>query len=332
MRRFILPFIFLFFCTIAPCAYRGPVGELADRQIAKVGNTAITLSELQEAVVERRLADPQSDSVPQRQLFEEELTRLIDDELIYQAAEQNKIKAPEEMVAARVKEITDSLEKSIGSQPKLEAWLAEQNLTLDKLKQLIARREEKQIAIMRAVSSRFTMTEADVKQFESTLKASNEPTGGYYLHHILIKCDPNADAATAKSAKERAFQAALAAQTKMTFEEAARQYSEDDSTRESGGNLGYVPEGAMMPELEQAVKAMKPGQISQPVRSATGFHVFLLENNRTPRKILYAKKFEEARLAMLAELRRTRNIETQMDFLKDIPEKTPASQPETAIR
>jgi peptidyl-prolyl cis-trans isomerase SurA len=315
--------IFLWVSSSTFAAYEGPLGELADRVVAKVNNTAITLSELEEAVVERRLGDPQAQKMTRRELYEEELARLIDDELIYDLAMQNKIEAPDEMVAARVKEVVTNLEKTVGSRDQLNEFLAAQGLTLEKLQQIIGRREKKQIAIVRAISSRFTLTESDVKEFERELHAKGQAPVGYHLRQILIRCPKDAPPQEAKRAREHAFQVALEVQQGLAFEDAARQYSDDSETAPLGGDLGYVSEGSMMPTLEQAIRALKVGQISQPVRSETGFHVFKLENIRSTRKILFAKRFEEERQNMVNELRRTQTIETQMEFLKDIPESQP---------
>lgn len=303
-------------------------GELADRVVAKVNDSAITLSELEEAVIARRLADPQSRTSSPRQIYEEELASLIDEELIYQAAKQSGIEAPPEMVAERVKEDLEMLQQSAGSREQLDAMLAGQNLTLDKLKSLMQRRQTRELTIVRAITSRFTITEADVKEFEAALRAQGQSAMGYGLRHILIAVPKGATATQVSQLREEAYQAALKAQTEMSFGEAARQFSQDAATREIGGDLGYVAEGSMMPELERVVKALKVGQVSQPVRSETGWHVFKLESLRSPRKALFVRRFEEERQKMTEQLRRTMTVETQMEFLEQIPKEPVQGQPQ----
>ncbi len=326
MRSLIVALFLIAACSSAHAAYDGtsrPTAQremLADRVVAKVNNAAITLSELEEARIERGLADPESRTRPRREIYEEELARLIDDELIYQIASQNKIDAPPEMVVARVKEIVASLDQALGSRENVEAMLAEQGLTLEKLKELIQKREEKNIVIMRAVSSRFTITEADVKEFEGELLARGEAPAGYLLRHILIAVPKDASAEEVNALREQIYKIAVETQGEMSFAEAARMYSQDAKTRDSGGDLGYVAEGSMMPELERVVKKLEIGQVSQPVRSETGWHVFKLENVRSARKMLFAKRFEEERLNLIAQLRRTMTVETQMEFLDELPE------------
>ncbi|HIN11663.1 MAG TPA: hypothetical protein EYM63_08605, partial [Acidobacteria bacterium] len=57
------------------------------------------------------------------------------------------------------------------------------------------------------------------------------------------------------------------------FAELARQYSEDDGTKELGGDLGPISPGQMVPEFEGAAYALDQGEISDPVSSMFGVHI-----------------------------------------------------------
>ncbi|MDZ4181532.1 MAG: peptidylprolyl isomerase, partial [Candidatus Cloacimonadaceae bacterium] len=57
------------------------------------------------------------------------------------------------------------------------------------------------------------------------------------------------------------------------FAELAERYSEDPGSGKQGGSLGVFGKGQMVPEFEQAAFALKPGEISKPVRTSFGWHV-----------------------------------------------------------
>jgi peptidyl-prolyl cis-trans isomerase SurA len=64
-----------------------------------------------------------------------------------------------------------------------------------------------------------------------------------------------------------------------TLEDLARQHSQDGSARQ-GGDLGWVSPGQFVPEFEQVMNALRPGEMSQPLVSRFGVHLIRLEERR----------------------------------------------------
>jgi peptidyl-prolyl cis-trans isomerase D len=87
--------------------------------------------------------------------------------------------------------------------------------------------------------------------------------------HILLKTEGK-DEAQVRAQGEDLLKRAKAGED---FAALAKQYSEDDSNNVNGGDLGYFPRGAMVPEFEQAAYTMKAGEISDLVQTAFGFHI-----------------------------------------------------------
>jgi peptidyl-prolyl cis-trans isomerase SurA len=63
------------------------------------------------------------------------------------------------------------------------------------------------------------------------------------------------------------------------FPALARQFSQS-ATAARGGDLGWIQEGQLAPEIDRALAQMKPGQISVPIRSLSGFHIVWLRDER----------------------------------------------------
>lgn len=82
------------------------------------------------------------------------------------------------------------------------------------------------------------------------------------------------------------------------FEELAKLHSEDASAP-TGGDLGWVSPGDTVPEFEQAMSALKPGEISGPVQSPFGWHLIQVIERRT-QDVSQERKRQSARQAIRA--------------------------------
>lgn len=60
----------------------------------------------------------------------------------------------------------------------------------------------------------------------------------------------------------------------------ARAHSEDAATAASGGDLGWVNPGQLVPDFEKAMNALKPGEVSAPVQSPFGLHLIQVQERR----------------------------------------------------
>lgn len=94
--------------------------------------------------------------------------------------------------------------------------------------------------------------------------------------HILVDVPPNADAAAQAAAHKRADELYARARKGEDFAKLAREYSKDPGSAAKGGDLGFSQRGAFVKEFEDALFAMKPGDISKPVKTQYGFHVIKL--------------------------------------------------------
>lgn len=71
----------------------------------------------------------------------------------------------------------------------------------------------------------------------------------------------------------------------LDFAEAAKEYSDDNTTADKGGDLGFIKKGEIAPEFEAVAFALKPGQLSEPVRTQFGYHLIKIEERKTEKGI-----------------------------------------------
>jgi peptidyl-prolyl cis-trans isomerase D len=120
--------------------------------------------------------------------------------------------------------------------------------------------------------------------------------------HVLIKADKDQPAADRAKAKARA-EALLADVRKSpaSFADVARKNSEDSGTAGQGGDLDFFGRGAMVKPFEDAVFAMKSGEISNVIESDFGYHVIQLTGVRGGDR----KPFDQVRAEIESEVRKS---------------------------
>lgn len=98
--------------------------------------------------------------------------------------------------------------------------------------------------------------------------------------HILLRVDAQT---SEDQARRRALELRRRIELGTEFGQVARDHSQDLGSAPRGGELDWAYPGDTVPEFEQAMVALSPGQISDPVRSAFGIHLIqLLERKREP--------------------------------------------------
>lgn len=115
-----------------------------------------------------------------------------------------------------------------------------------------------------------TVSDDEVRQYYDTNISQYQTPGQVRASHILLRVD---DEDTEEEVVERAADLATQARGGADFAELAREHSDDEGTVENGGDLGLFGRGRMVPEFEAAAFEMNEGDISDPVKSAFGYHV-----------------------------------------------------------
>jgi len=105
-------------------------------------------------------------------------------------------------------------------------------------------------------------TEAEIRNFHKRLGTEVKAS------HILVKTEAEAKNIIAKL------------KSGGSFEDLARQNSQDPGSAQQGGSLGWFGWGRMVDEFQRAAFDLKPGQISGPVETGFGFHVIRLDSTR----------------------------------------------------
>jgi len=125
--------------------------------------------------------------------------------------------------------------------------------------------------------------------------------------HILITVADDADEATVEAARQKLLELKQRIDAGEDFAALAREYSQDPGSAADGGSLGEVEKGMMVKPFEDALFALQPGQISDPVRTQFGWHLIRLDGI-TPGG---SRSFDEVRDRIADELK-TEKAEIQI--------------------
>ena len=174
------------------------------------------------------------------QMRRQVLDSMIEQVLIMQAAAQEGVAISDEELEATIQQ---SIEEG-GGQASFEEWLQTSDLTYGDFKEEIRFQ-----LLAQAIFERVT---------------GSIPTTAEQVHarHIVVNTEEEAQAILTRL------------QAGEDFAALARQHSQDENTKEAGGDLGFFPRGLLLsPEVEEAAFALQPGQISEVVRSQFGYHI-----------------------------------------------------------
>lgn len=153
---------------------------------------------------------------------------------------------------------------------------------------------------MESVKKGVSVNEADLKSYYEQNLGQLSGKEERRASHILVSAPKDAPADKRQAAKEKAE--ALLTQVRKapdTFADVARKNSDDLGSSKAGGDLDFFGRGAMVKPFEEAVFAMKKGDISALVESDFGFHIIRLTDVKSPKP----KSFEELRAGIEADLR-----------------------------
>jgi peptidyl-prolyl cis-trans isomerase D len=127
------------------------------------------------------------------------------------------------------------------------------------------------------VRETLTIPEADIAAFYQQNITQYQTPAQVRASHILFKLEGKDEKAVQAQAEDVLKKAKA---PNADFAALAKQYSEDDTNNANGGDLDYFGRGRMVAEFEQAAFAMKPGEISNLVKTAFGFHIIKVVDNQ----------------------------------------------------
>ncbi|MDX9872675.1 MAG: peptidylprolyl isomerase [Clostridia bacterium] len=242
-------------------------GGLDNEAVAKVNGATIDKNDLYDFMV--------------KQSGVQALDMLIVNEIAEQEAAKKKITVSEEEISKEVEELYGIY----GGEAAVVAELEKSGLTMEdlrndvmvnlKLKKLLAER----IEIPEEEMLNYFEENKDLFAQEEKVKAS----------HILV------------DTLEKANEVKDKLNAGQHFTDLVNEYSTDEATKATGGDLGYFTRGMMTQAFEEAAFSMEIGEISDPISTEFGYHVILVEDKMAAQEPNYENSKEDVKDALLEE-------------------------------
>lgn len=252
-----------------------PNGQLVDEIIAKVDNYIVLKSDL-EGAHQQALANGQYIANLKCQIFAQLITQKL---MVAKAEIDSVIVSPDEVDNNLNRRMEVIIQQTGGSEEQLESYYGK---SMQQIRSEVRDDIKEQLIIQRMqshITGDIDVTPAEIKKFYNNIPKDSIPFFSTEVQVGQIVLIPEVGKLQLDEAHEKLMGYKRRIENGENFETLAREYSQGPSGR-TGGNLGFVKRGAMVPEYEAGALALKVGEISAPIKSEFGLHLIQLIERR----------------------------------------------------
>ena len=286
--------------------------RMIDRIVAIVNGEIIMDSELQEAVRQSGLGllgPSLNQDIPQKFFLERNiLSQMINKRIQLQLAKKLGITVSPEDIEGAIKDI--KRRNGIRSDRALEAVLEKERSSLAEYTKIL----EDQIRILklinREVRSAIVLGDKEIQSYHDKHPERFLASPVYHLRQIILPVMNDQDAA---AVMQTGRDLTVRIKNGEDFKKLEKRYSSGANAK-NGGDLGYIKSTQIHPQILKAVEHLAPGEISDPVQTSAGIHVFQLVAMKPP----HNRSLEEVREEVLTALFRERSEQYYTQWLKDL--------------
>jgi parvulin-like peptidyl-prolyl isomerase len=261
-----------------------PESVTADTIMAEVNGVKITFGDLSKTVREQipNVTGHGTISPPRlRQRSFEMLEQMITDELLLQEAKRLHITVDQKQVDAEVKRQRGQFQ----TEEKYQDALKQRQLTAAHFRQRLERAVLIQQVIIHEINEKVTVTDEDLAAYYRDHQDKFKIPMQYRLRILLVSVDPSATSDEWEQARKRALDYRSRGVKGEDFAALARKFSGDAETRDKGGDTGLIHQGQLgLTDVEGEVEPLKPGEITEPIRTIYGFYLARVEEKRPGRQ------------------------------------------------
>ena len=340
--RFSFLFYALILSFIFSIAFKGPISAQTrptsklnieiPRLVARVNGVDIESKYIQFRLsqiikkVNRPLTVKEKNSIV-KDLIEKEVVR----ELINQQGKKENLVLDNKLIETEL----ESLRSAYSSEKEFNKALKARNINLEDIKKSMQIDLNARQLLNAQIKGKTSISNKDVKKYYEENKSKFQRPEAYHARHILAAYFPPEALRnqTIKELKKNKEFFARMAEEKIDkvieelkkgtdFKKLARNQSDDESSRETGGDLDYIYKGIFDASFDEAAEKLNPGEISGKIKTRFGFHVIQLIEKKPPemasfdemkpgiQKHLFLEEAKKQVAIYIEKLKQTASIET----------------------
>jgi len=262
-----------------------------------------------------------------KDLIEKEVVR----ELVNQQGKKENLKIDGELIEKEL----ESLRASYSTEEEFNKALKARNITLEDIKKSMQIDINARQLLNAQIKGKINISDEEVRKYYESNKAKFMRPEAYHTRHILAAFFPPEALRNqtieelqknkeyfARIAEEKIDKIMAELKKGADFEEVAKNQSDDESSRENGGDLDFIYKGVFDASFDEAAGKLKPGEISGKVKTRFGFHVLQLIETKPSetapfddmkpgiQKHLFLEEAKKQVASYVEELRKDAKIET----------------------
>jgi peptidyl-prolyl cis-trans isomerase SurA len=278
----------LLLCASLAAAIIGTPGlqaatEVMDQVVAIVDDDVIMASELRERTnsLAETLKSRGMELPPEDEMIRETLDRLILESIQLQKGLRAGVRISDAQLNGAVQGIASQNGMTLEQFSKA---VEQQGQSFAQMREQVRREMIVQRVQAGNVNQRIQITPKEVDNFLATAEGQKLTQPEYNLLHALIPVSPDASPSQVEAAQAFANKLVKEVRAGQPFEQVAR--SNSGTYKISGGDLGWRSAEDLPSLFGDIAPTMKRGQIADPIRSASGFHLILLKDKRGGEEIV----------------------------------------------
>ena len=264
--------------------------DVIEQVLVKVNGDIITKTELEQrqvAVLRQRMQgqiDPEAlknDETLKKMLVEvtpQVIVNAIDELLLFQRGRELGYRLSDDQFKAVVANIRK--ENKLEDEAKFQQALAQEGMSMDDLRRQLERQMVIEQVQRQEVGSKLTITEEEARQYYARHPEDFTDPAAVTLREIFVEVpstEGNVNAARDQEGQKKIADARARVLKGDDFAKVAAEMS-DSPSKANGGIIGPFAHSEMSPQLQQMVDKMKPGEITQAIRTPRGYQIFKLES------------------------------------------------------